>query len=305
MEAPLSPAEVLAQVAGALPADARPNVIVIGSLAAGSHFFSADGARAIRTKDVDCLFSPHSKAVAVAADVTEQLFNAHWQLRQGADWATPGKKEDSVDQLPMVRLQPPGGASWFLELLSAPPRYDPQAAAKKLRRIETHAGHFAICSFDFLALVEWQPLETPHGVRLARPEMMALANLLHHPAIADTLIQGTDFKRSNKDLGRVLALAYLTTESDRRRNTDELAEWPQRMWAALQEKFGEHAPTLAMRAGAGLRSLLASPVDFDQALRIANLGLLASKDVTREAFQATGARFVAEVIEELEEAAGR
>ncbi|MBS0448976.1 MAG: hypothetical protein JSR59_23885, partial [Proteobacteria bacterium] len=40
--------------------------------------------------------------------------------------------------------------------------------------------------------------------------------------------------------------------------------------------------------------------DLDQALHIANLGLLASMDVSMEAFRATGARVVAEVIEELE-----
>ena len=48
LEASLSPSEVLAQVAGALPSDVRGNVIIIGSLAAGYHFFAGDGARAIR-----------------------------------------------------------------------------------------------------------------------------------------------------------------------------------------------------------------------------------------------------------------
>ena len=45
LEASLSPSEVLAQVAGALPSDVRGNVIIIGSLAAGYHFFAGDGAR--------------------------------------------------------------------------------------------------------------------------------------------------------------------------------------------------------------------------------------------------------------------
>ncbi|MBV8035041.1 hypothetical protein [Roseateles sp.] len=55
LEAALSPAEILAQVAQAPPADVRANVIIIGSLAAGYHFFAGDRARAIRTKDVDGL----------------------------------------------------------------------------------------------------------------------------------------------------------------------------------------------------------------------------------------------------------
>ena len=61
----LSPAAVLAQVAQALPASCRDDVIIIGSLAAGYYFFADDGAKAVRTKDVDCMFSPHAKAVAV------------------------------------------------------------------------------------------------------------------------------------------------------------------------------------------------------------------------------------------------
>ena len=83
LEASLSPSEVLAQVAGALPSDVRGNVIIIGSLAAGYHFFAGDGARAIRTKDVDCLFSPHSKAIAAATEVTDQLIKADWKLLCG------------------------------------------------------------------------------------------------------------------------------------------------------------------------------------------------------------------------------
>ncbi len=302
LEASLSPSEVLAQVAGALPSDVRGNVIIIGSLAAGYHFFAGDGARAIRTKDVDCLFSPHSKAIVAATEVTDQLIKADWRLREDTKWGQPGKQGDPDDELPMVRLRPPGetASPWFLELLSAPPAFEPGAPGKKLRRVETSIGHFAICSFDFLALAEWQPLETAHGVRIARPEMMALANLLHHPEVADTLIDGTDYKRSNKDLGRVLALALLTSQRDRRDGTQEMEAWSGRMWNALKDKFGDEAPRLATQAGAGLRSLLANPADLDQALRIANLGLLASLEVSMEAFRATGARFLAEVIEELE-----
>jgi len=297
----LSPAEVLTQVAAALPDEVRPNVVIIGSLAAAYHFFAADSDRAIRTKDVDCLFSPHSKAVAAAAVVTDRLIRANWTLREGPDWSVPGTKESRDEDLPMVRLRPPGtGASpWFLELLSAPPQYEPGGSAKKQRRIETSAGHFAICSFDYLALAEWQPIELPLQIRIARPEMMALANLLHHPVISDTLIAGTNYKRANKDLGRVLALAYLTTLRDRRSGEDELSEWPSRMWLALQEKFGGQARQLAANAGAGLAELLGSAADLDQALRIASLGLLASLDVSPEAFVATGARFMAEVIDEL------
>ena len=80
LEAALSPAKVLAQVAQALPAEVRANVIITGSLAAGYHVFAGDGARAICTKDVDCQFSPHSTAVAAATEVTDPPIRTEWKL---------------------------------------------------------------------------------------------------------------------------------------------------------------------------------------------------------------------------------
>ena len=299
LAAPLSPTEVLAQVALALPESARSSVIIIGSLAAGYHFFSDDGAAAIRTKDVDCLLAPNAKAVAAAVHVTEQLLSANWKQRQNGKWGAPGAAELALDALPMVRLQPPGGNEWFLELLAAPPEYVAGEPDKKLARVHTSAGDFAICSFDFLALAEWKPLTTQLGVRIARPEMMALSNLLHHPVIGETLMAGTDYKRANKDLGRVLALVHLTIARDRKDGTDELSAWPRRMWEALQLKFGDHAKPLAQRAGSGVNALMASAFDLQQALRIANIGLLTSMDVSVDAILATGRRLQADVLEPL------
>jgi len=303
----LTPREVLEQVSQALPEGLREQVIIIGSLAAGYHFFAGDGAAAIRTKDVDCLFSPHATAVAAAATVTEQLLKAAWTQREDVTWGAPGNAEQNLEELPMVRLKPPGGVAdssqWFLELMSAPPQYAPGAPGKKLQRVITSFGDFAICSFDFLALAEWNPLPTQFGVRTARPEMMALANMLHHLAISDVLIAGTDYKRSNKDLGRVLALAHLTTIRDARDSTDELAQWPARMAEALRAKFGAEAGRLAAEAGTGVNAMLDSETDLAQGLRIANLGLLATMDLGLEAIRATGRRFQAEVLEPLSEPA--
>jgi hypothetical protein len=89
-------------------------------------------------------------------------------------------------------------------------------------------------------------------------------------------------------------MAHLTLERDRREGTDEFDQWAQRMWDPLQEKFGEDAGRLAMGADTGIDALLASREDLAQALRIANLGLLASLDVNTAAFEATGRRFKAE-----------
>lgn len=293
----------MGQIAAVLPEDCKPNVIIIGSLAAGYHFFAGDPQRSIRTKDVDCMFSPHAKAVDAAGTVTERLLAAAWQPRKEGGWGSPGDEHTPDDKLPMIRLKPPGtgGTDWFLELLGAPNEKSGQE--KTFYRVRTSIGHFAICSFNYLALAEWQPAETRHGVRIARPEMMALANMLHHPEISPALIAGTMTKRSNKDLGRVLALAWLTGERDRRADADELAAWPGRMADALRARFPERAQALALSAGAGIRALMASDGDRDEALAIANMGLLASLEVSRDGFAAIGRRFIQQVIEPLEEAA--
>jgi hypothetical protein len=144
---------------------------------------------------------------------------------------------------------------------------------------------------------------TQFGVRIAKPEMMALANMLHHPGIGPELISGTRWKRTNKDLGRVLTLAYLTVARDRLVGSDELEKWPTAMWAALQSKFPTASDDLARQAARGVRALLASPEDLDQALAIANVGLLASLYVDRDAFAATGRRLLSEVMEPLEDIA--
>jgi hypothetical protein len=300
MTAPLSPKEVLRQVAAALPEACRQEVIIVGSLAAGYYFFSDDGEKSIRTKDVDCMFSPHARAVATATRVTEDLLKAQWVQRDGERWSVPGKPEDSPDRLPLVRLKRSNETEWSLELLSAPdnaPKDD--MPMRQFHRVSTSIGDFAICSFGFLALAEYDPVVTQFGVRIARPEMMALANLLHHERIGPELISDTDLKRSNKDLGRVLALAFLANARNVRDGT-ELGEWADGMWSALEMKFKPQARQLAMRAGRGIKELLASPQDLDQALRICNVGLLASRDINAQGFSAIGRRFVAEVIEPLE-----
>jgi hypothetical protein len=72
----LSPRDVLKQVAAALPEECRDSVIIIGSLAAGYHFFGDDPESQVRTKDVDCMISPHIKAVPAGKIVAESLLEA-------------------------------------------------------------------------------------------------------------------------------------------------------------------------------------------------------------------------------------
>lgn len=298
----LAPGAVLRQVAEALPAACRDQVIIIGSLAAAYHFFGTDTGKELRTKDVDCMLVPHAKAVAAARDVAEQLLAAKWTLRtDDPRWATAGTADQADEDLPLVRLNPPANTAWFVELMGVPAEANNGLPVKAYERLTTSIGDFALCSFGFLGLAEWKPNDTPFGIRIASPEMMALANLLHHPAIRAQSMSGGGFgsnpvKRSNKDLGRVLALAYLTRPG-------ELEVWSERWMDALMAKFPGRAKALALVAGSGLRQLLRSEEDLDQAVLTCNLGLLSSMDVSRDMLVGIGRRVLADVIEPLEDAA--
>ena len=307
----LSPRSVLQEVAAALPPDCREAVIIIGSLAAGYYYFRDDPESLIQTKDVDCMLSPHIKAVPAGTAVADSLFAARWQLRENEQWGRPGTADMPAEQLPLVRLHPPGSSEWFIELMVSPPaaqdndaghsiRTDPHNPGKQYVRIATERGYFALCSFGYLSLVEEQPILTEFGIAVARPEMMALANLLHHPAIGQEtmsgLIEGRQIKRSNKDLGRVLALAYLAMEQ----NEDALIDWPMQWAEALKRRFRGDWQALAARAGSGLRQLLESPSDLAEAGHTCASGLLASRRLTPQQLRIAGLRLLQDALVPLE-----
>lgn len=299
----ISPSHVLWRISNSLPPADRNSVIVVGSLAAGYHFFGEAPEGQLRTKDADCMITK-GKAVVVATNITEHLFADNWQLRTDGDFGAPGNAATPDDQLPVVRVYPPNEKEWFLELLSCP---DDGVVSKgrEFKRLITSKGHFALCAFGYFALLEYQPLETQFGIRLASPEMMALCNLLHHPIISQVVMKdeifGRSIKRSNKDLGRVLALAYLTNERD----PDALLDWPDTWRKALVDKFSSDAVELMMRAGSGLRALLASESDLAEAHYTADVGLLASRRVSFQAFRVIGERVIGDVIENIEKTTKR
>lgn len=296
----ISPGTVLEQVAGSIPEEFRKNIIVVGSLAAGYHFFGHDPRLQVRTKDVDCLVSPRIQAIVAGKAVTDRLFAEHWEMRQDGDWGKPGDASTPEDKLPVVRLHPPGSSEWFLELLTVPESEND--LDQRYIRLETSKGHFGLCSFGFLALADWQPIPTPFGVAIARPEMMALANLLHHPIIGEETMSGfigeREIKRSNKDLGRVLALAYLSED----KQADALLDWPEVWLAALKERFPTHWRELALRTGSGMREILKPKhePDLDEARHTCEYGLLAAKAPTLGLLRVTGQRLVQDAIEPLE-----
>lgn len=153
-----------------------------------------------------------------------------------------------------------------------------------------------MASFRNLALSERNPAETDVGVRVARPEAMALANPLAHPEIKPQPMSqpfhGRLVKRSNKDLGRVLAIAALSG--------DEAVEGrAETWWGDLRTCFPEEAAALARRAGSGLRALLESSEDLEEARHTCVWGLLAQRPPRIEELLAVGRRLVQDAIEPL------
>jgi hypothetical protein len=290
----VSPSMILAKVAHSVPHECLPNIIIIGSLAAGYHFFGEDRDLFVRTKDIDGLLRPRNRAVESGRAVAEKLLASGWRAKEDGVHGKPGDKDTPDSRLPAVRLHPPDSTEWFIELLTEPEVGD--SGDRRWLRLELSSGHFGLPSFTYLGLTTYKPTETPSGLFCARPEMMALANMLQHPSIGPEkmsgLIESREIKRANKDLGRVLALAWLS-------GADRVARWPAEWDEALKSRFPDTWKTLAARAGEGIRALIASPEDLEQATFTCKNGLLAAKQVSEEQMKITAERLIQDAIEPL------
>jgi hypothetical protein len=293
----VSPVEVLRKVAAAIPESVRGNVIVVGSLAAGYSFFADEAERTVRTKDVDCALVPRSAAVGSGQEITARLLEAGWRWRGTQEFAEPASEGTPDDELPAVRLNPPDSAEWFVELLTVPDAGQQQP--KEWTRIVVSGQHYGIPSFRFMSISTFEPMQTPFGIMCAQPKLMALANLLEHPLIRpdvmSALIEGRSIKRSNKDLGRSVAIARLS-------GPDEVAEWHADWFRALTTCLPDTFRDVGASTGEGLRELLASPDDLDEAWSTATQGLLASIETSLDQFGFTGQRLLADAVEPLERA---
>jgi len=292
----VSPEQVLREVARAVPHDFLENIVVIGSLAAGYHFFRNEPSLQVRTKDIDCILRPRLVAVEAGVAIANQLIRMGWIPRKEGPFTEPGTSITPDSELPAVRLYPPDSVAWFIELLTVPRS---EVEGDSWTRLELDSGHYGLPCFRFLSIAAYNPVKTEFGLYCARPEMMALANLLEHPVIGEQtmsgLFAGRRIKRSNKDLGRVIALARLSN--------DETETWPAVWKDALMACFPTMWRELALCAGNGLRVLLNSHEDFSEAFVTCTNGLLAHYGVTEDQLQVTGQRLLQDAILPLERAA--
>lgn len=274
----LDAAALLRRVAERVPPALHANVVVIGSIAAAWAFRDVSGTHSVATKDIDLLLRPAVDAVATAETLGQELLHAGWQPRF-PNGIVPGTAVTPDDNLPALRLSPPGeGDHWFVELLAEPPAG--QATRKHWRRLHTSDGDFGLVSFRYMRIAVHGAQLTDFGLRVAHPARMALAHLLEHADPDRTPISGLPGTppRFTKDVGRAIALWWLAREQSPLAGQQWLVAWRETLAALYPDSVME----MAVAARRGLTSMAGY---LNQAHAIALNGVLAPHGTALEAFR--------------------
>ncbi|MEO8901602.1 MAG: hypothetical protein ABI627_08755 [Polyangiaceae bacterium] len=284
----IDPAKLLEMVALTIPNDLHRNMLVVGSLAAAYYHRSRLGQQAVNTKDADVIVHP-AGAVDECAQIAKRLLAEGWRR---TEQCFPQKSPFPVASLRAIRLHPPQSEAFFIELLGLPTPGETDAQTWVPCKLDD--GWYGMPCFRFMTLLGHERHNTTFGIQHASPALMALANLLSHPALGTARMsaefEGKKILRSAKDLGRVLALAWLEPQ-------DLLETWQETWTRALLTSFSGEAPALAERVGAGLNELLGSQLALREAHVTTNIGLLGGLGVTTAQLEIQGRRLMQDVIE--------
>lgn len=290
----VDPRALFARLRAELPDEVIEHLVVVGSLAAAYHFAGDVAGGRVRTKDADLVLHP-SGHIATAREIAIRLLARGW--REKPLDRPRGGPMTSASELPAIRLLPPEDADYFIELLMVPAGESP--GAKPWIRVDLPFGTYGLPGFEFLAVTMVDRQRAAEGLEYAHPAMMALANLLSHRVlehhVMPTPIGARRVERYAKDLGRVLALARLSTR-------EEVEAWAPRWLFALRECFPTRWPSLGATVGNGLRRLLDE--GFEEAWHCCNVGLLAGKGVTEEQLRAIARQVLGDAVASVE-VAGR
>lgn len=286
----LDPAPLFALIAKQVPGDLLGNILVVGSLAAAYHFRDKLAGSGVNTKDADFVIYP-AGAIAECQAIAERLLDIGWRRHRDC---YPQPQPDPVGELRAIRLYPPDIDLYFIELLGFPDAR--QSELKTWIPLELSGGWYGLPVFRYMGLTRFSLQCASEGLHYAAPLMMALANMLSHPEIGTATmsepIGGRMLRRSAKDLGRVLGLAWLS-------DPDEIETWPDRWEPALREIFPTECDQLARAAGSGLRALLDDEDVLDEARHALNVGLLAGRNPTNEQLKAIGKQLIGYAIDPL------
>jgi hypothetical protein len=286
----LDPKKLFHRLAGDIPGPLQKHLFIVGSLAAAYHFRAELERRAVNTKDADVVIYPAGD-VRSAKALAVQLLDLGWTRTPKC---FPMARRSPANRLRAFRLHPPKSRDYFIELLGLPaPGQSDKVVWVPVRLAD---GWYGVGCHRFMRLTAFRRLKSSEGLEYASPAMMALSNLLSHPAIGhqrmNDPVRGRKILRSAKDLGRVLALAWLS-------GRDATEAWLDDWVPALRQSFPRRWRAIAREAGAGLQNLLADPEALEEARVTTDVGLLNGRAVTAENLVAVGLQLMADVVRPL------